>query len=678
MEDFDMTPQMEKSFDNMDRMMKETNARLKTMMADMQASFADMINKLQRRSPNRSHTSRRSHRDPHHSSRKTDRSRSRSHTSAASPRSSASHRPSHNHQSRHSASPEESEDVRHRRKSCDRTVSSPSSSQRSSQSSSHHSYHRSLHQISSKDSHSSHSSSKVTSRNSDSSKKEKLPLFYEEEAYEWIEKMERYFRVQVIAERFKVDVAAKAMGEAADDWFQWWNFQKREDSWEALKEDLVKDFPPKHRQKTGRAERKESSRARRTSSSPHSRTSSFSLQESSLSRQRKQESSRSSRTSRSQVYQSAPEISKSTKKTQMEPTEPVIKQVNKKDEIKEKRQDIHGPDYVYSNLAEGVDLTSNQVSIADKLIQPCSFGNRALIVSETVLVKSQLCLQPKERLSEKLCVGKNKSGTEAQEKEVGLVSGEIAIIQGNRTQINAADKYNHGQHLELQQAELQPGVESMLDYLKPDLHNSFRVHEGYLLLGDISAMTTHNLLLPGVYESFTRFLQRLTPKTYQQILAIRTTGVKSLSIDDIKIVREVSGDPNNRKIIQSKKQELWKWRGTPMVKETEEVNFAKGCWIVSEPRETSLRISSTAGSFANGVGDTPQENKEICVAVEGLKTKEENENSSKILYAAVKSMQWKNQVWRLFFQKSVRYWEGRSARKRKRKQKIVAVSYNPP
>ncbi|CAH9097083.1 unnamed protein product [Cuscuta epithymum] len=338
----------------------------------------------------------------------------------------------------------------------------------------------------------------------------------------------------------------------------------------------------------------------------------------------------------------------------MEPTEPVIKQVNKKDEIKEKRQDSHGPDYVYSNLAEGVDLTSNQVSIADKLIQPCSVGNRALIVSETVLVKSQLCLQPKERLSEKLCVGKNKSGTEAQEKEVGLVSGEIAIIQGNRTQINAADKYNHGQHLE------------------------FRVHEGYLLLGDISAMTTHNLLLPGVYESFTRFLQRLTPKTYQQILAIRTTGVKSLPIDDIKIVREVSGDPNNRKIIQSKKQELWKWRGTPMVKETEEVNFAKGCWIVSESRETSLRISSTAGSFANGVGDTPQENKEICVAVEGLKTKEENENSSKILYAAVKSVQWKNQVWRLFFQKSVRYWEGRSARKRKRKQKIVAVSYNPP
>ncbi|CAH9097122.1 unnamed protein product [Cuscuta europaea] len=210
-----------------------------------------------------------------------------------------------------------------------------------------------------------------------------------------------------------------------------------------------------------------------------------------------------------------------------------------------------------------------------------------------------------EIMEERVLMVPEKSDPKIHKDHVYFFSEESAITRGNRSQVNVADKSSHGQHIELQQAELQPWIESMSDYPKSNLHNSLRENESYQLLGDIYAMKAHNLLLPEVYKVFTRFLQRLNPKSYQQTPVIRAPGsiqpldvhilpyvrqmwtkprqhreelvidspdllllwLKPLPIDDVKTVSGVSPDPNTRISIQSKKRELWEWGGISRVKE---------------------------------------------------------------------------------------------------------------
>ncbi|CAH9139326.1 unnamed protein product [Cuscuta epithymum] len=164
-EDYYMTPQMEKSFDNIDRIMRETQAsmvasgeKLKKMVIDMQeamlTSVAELQNRLQHRSRHTSHhihrhtSSRSSQKESqmklrnsyHHPQQRTE-SSSSSHTSY---RSHHHHSPSP-HQSRHSASSEELEDRRCRRKTEERFRKNRSlpltDKQGSSHSSSHHTSH---------------------------------------------------------------------------------------------------------------------------------------------------------------------------------------------------------------------------------------------------------------------------------------------------------------------------------------------------------------------------------------------------------------------------------------------------------------------------------------------------------------------------------------------------------
>ncbi|WZZ37243.1 hypothetical protein YC2023_020644 [Brassica napus] len=63
---------------------------------------------------------------------------------------------------------------------------------------------------------------------------------------------------------------------------------------------------------------------------------------------------------------------------------------------------------------------------------------------------------------------------------------------------------------------LQPFVESLSQCPKHGLHNPFKSPERYLLYGDISTKAAHMLALPKVSDFFTRLIQRVAPKSYQQ------------------------------------------------------------------------------------------------------------------------------------------------------------------
>ncbi|CAN6859462.1 unnamed protein product [Brassica oleracea] len=62
----------------------------------------------------------------------------------------------------------------------------------------------------------------------------------------------------------------------------------------------------------------------------------------------------------------------------------------------------------------------------------------------------------------------------------------------------------------------EPFVESLSQCPKHGLHNPFKSPERYLLYGDISTKAAHMLALPKVSDFFTRLIQRVAPKSYQQ------------------------------------------------------------------------------------------------------------------------------------------------------------------
>nr|AFK43067.1 unknown [Lotus japonicus] len=69
---------------------------------------------------------------------------------------------------------------------------------------------------------------------------------------------------------------------------------------------------------------------------------------------------------------------------------------------------------------------------------------------------------------------------------------------------------------EVDEAGIQPFVESLSSCPKHGLHNPFKAPERYLMLGDVTTKAAHMLLLPKVSDFFTRLIQRVSPKSYQQ------------------------------------------------------------------------------------------------------------------------------------------------------------------
>ncbi|XVF54269.1 hypothetical protein PTKIN_Ptkin05aG0167100 [Pterospermum kingtungense] len=69
---------------------------------------------------------------------------------------------------------------------------------------------------------------------------------------------------------------------------------------------------------------------------------------------------------------------------------------------------------------------------------------------------------------------------------------------------------------EVDETGIKPFVESLSKCPKHGLHNPFKSPERYILYGDISAKAAYMLSLPKVSDFFTRLIQRVSPKSYQQ------------------------------------------------------------------------------------------------------------------------------------------------------------------
>lgn len=71
-----------------------------------------------------------------------------------------------------------------------------------------------------------------------------LPVFNGEDAYGWIVRVERFFRLNDVDDTEKVKLLVVAMEDRALNWFQWWEEQTPERTWEAFKEALIRRFQP--------------------------------------------------------------------------------------------------------------------------------------------------------------------------------------------------------------------------------------------------------------------------------------------------------------------------------------------------------------------------------------------------------------------------------------------------
>ncbi|XP_040986640.1 delta-1-pyrroline-5-carboxylate dehydrogenase 12A1, mitochondrial isoform X3 [Juglans microcarpa x Juglans regia] len=101
---------------------------------------------------------------------------------------------------------------------------------------------------------------------------------------------------------------------------------------------------------------------------------------------------------------------------------------------------------------------------------------------------------------------------------------------------------------DVDEAGIQPYVESLSKCPKHGLHNPFKEPERYLLFGDISAKAAHMLSLPKVSDFFTRLIQRVAPKSYQQALGevqVTQKFLQNFSGDQVRFLARSFGIPGN-------------------------------------------------------------------------------------------------------------------------------------
>ena len=71
-----------------------------------------------------------------------------------------------------------------------------------------------------------------------------IPVFKGEDAYGWLVRVERYFRIYEIRTQEKVDAVVLAMEDRALNWFQWWEEQAPLRTWEEFKLAVIRRFQP--------------------------------------------------------------------------------------------------------------------------------------------------------------------------------------------------------------------------------------------------------------------------------------------------------------------------------------------------------------------------------------------------------------------------------------------------
>lgn len=101
---------------------------------------------------------------------------------------------------------------------------------------------------------------------------------------------------------------------------------------------------------------------------------------------------------------------------------------------------------------------------------------------------------------------------------------------------------------EIDEQGIKPFVESLSKCPKHGLHNPFKDPERYLLYGDISAKAAHTLSIPKVSDFFTRLIQRVSPKSYQQAYAevyVTQKFFENFSGDQVRFLARSFGVPGN-------------------------------------------------------------------------------------------------------------------------------------
>ncbi|CAL9031225.1 unnamed protein product [Prunus brigantina] len=101
---------------------------------------------------------------------------------------------------------------------------------------------------------------------------------------------------------------------------------------------------------------------------------------------------------------------------------------------------------------------------------------------------------------------------------------------------------------EVDETGIQPFVESLSKCPKHGLHNPFKAPERYLMFGDISAKAAHMLSLPKVSDFFTRLIQRVAPKSYQQAYGevfVTRKFLENFAGDQVRFLARSFGVPGN-------------------------------------------------------------------------------------------------------------------------------------
>ncbi|CAJ2638342.1 unnamed protein product [Trifolium pratense] len=75
-------------------------------------------------------------------------------------------------------------------------------------------------------------------------RKLEIPIFKGDDAYGWLVRIERYFRLNEVRVRDKLDAAVIALEDKALNWFVWWEEQTASRTWDEFKLSLIRRFQP--------------------------------------------------------------------------------------------------------------------------------------------------------------------------------------------------------------------------------------------------------------------------------------------------------------------------------------------------------------------------------------------------------------------------------------------------
>ncbi|KAG4932761.1 hypothetical protein JHK87_046763 [Glycine soja] len=105
---------------------------------------------------------------------------------------------------------------------------------------------------------------------------------------------------------------------------------------------------------------------------------------------------------------------------------------------------------------------------------------------------------------------------EAEEVSVSRPAEVLNLVQGkwvgSSNWNTIADPLNGDSFIKV----AEPFIKSLSSCPKHGVHNPFKAPERYLMYGDISTKAAHMLSLPKVSDFFTKLIQRVSPKSYQQ------------------------------------------------------------------------------------------------------------------------------------------------------------------